>query len=97
MLTSMAKPRIVTALHEWMRENWLGDKELAEKLNAMPQLNGRKPVNARQIARWRKGLAVPRPYYIVALTVLSEGRVGAEHFVQAVLLTEEEEPPDAES
>jgi|SRR5579859_1936607 len=84
----MAKPEIYTALYAWARDNWLGDSEIAERLNALPEMEGRKPVNARQVARWRKGLAVPRPYYAKAITVLTDGKVTADHFNDAKLLTE---------
>lgn len=87
----MARPETVTALHDWMHENWLEDRHVAEKLNVLPELENRKPVNARQVARWRKGLAVPRPYYALALETLTGGRVTSRDFMQAKLRTDEEE------
>jgi hypothetical protein len=75
----MARPKVVTALTEWMRDQWLTDAELAVKLNAHPKLQD-KTITARQIARWRKGLALPRPYYVEALREMSDGKVTADSF-----------------
>jgi len=91
---TMARPETVTALHDWMHQNWFGDSDVAGKLNALPELAGRKPVNARQVARWRKGLAVPRPYYALALETLSAGRVTSRDFNQAKVRTDEGEQKD---
>lgn len=93
-LDTMARPKTVTALHDWMHQNWLGDSDVAVKLNALPEMSSRRPVNARQIARWRKGLAVPRPYYALALETLTEGRVTGRDFMQAKVLTDEEDKKD---
>lgn len=90
-VAAMARPENVTSLHDWMHANWFEDRHVAEKLNAMPELANRKPVNARQVARWRKGLAVPRPYYALALETLTVGKVTSRDFNQAKLRADEEE------
>lgn len=86
----MARPHNVTALLRWMVETGRNDTKLAKEISLlMPD----KTVTARQVARWRKGLFVPRPYYVALLTELSGGRVTADSFVEAKM----KDPPDAES
>lgn len=76
------KPQFVTALQVWMLETGRTDRQLSIDINYM--MGSNKPVNARQIARWRKGLAQPRPWALKALATLSEGKVDANSFVEAM-------------
>lgn len=86
----MAKPHPATELLAWMVETGRNDTKLAQEISA---LDPQKTVTARQVARWRKGLFIPRPYYVDLLAKLSNGRVTAASFVAARL----KELPDAES
>jgi hypothetical protein len=76
------KPRRVTALQHWMLETGRTDIALSIEINGLRGEN--KSVNARQIARWRKGLAQPRPWASRLLAELSEGKVDANSFVEAM-------------
>jgi hypothetical protein len=77
----MARPYTVTALQIWMLETGRTDVSLAEELSDTPEVG--KSISSRQVARWRKGLSMPRPYHVAALTKLSEGRVDANTFAEA--------------
>lgn len=76
------KPRRVTALQHWMLETGRTDIALSHEINSLRGVN--KTVNARQIARWRKGLAQPRPWASKLLSDLSDGKVDANSFVEAM-------------
>jgi hypothetical protein len=86
----MAKPRVVTDMQIWMLETGRTDVSLAAELTAKLRdpayaaLRNRE-VNERTVARWRKGLALPRyPQQFALLTQLSGGRVTANSFVEAM-------------
>jgi hypothetical protein len=80
----MAKPRVVTDLQVWMLETGRTDRSLAAEMTARLSLEAHKTINERQVARWRKGLALPRyPQFMALLTELSRGRVTADSFVEA--------------
>jgi hypothetical protein len=80
----MARPRVVTAMQVWMLETGRTDRSLAGELSARLAAKGNKAINERQVARWRKGLALPRyPVFVALLTELSQGRVTADSFVEA--------------
>ena len=89
----MARPRIVTDLQVWMIETGRSDSSLAAELTArlrdLPSKNMRntgKTVTDRTVARWRKGLFVPRyPQHLAILADLSGGRVTANSFAEARL------------
>jgi hypothetical protein len=87
----MAKPRTVTDMQIWMLETGRTDVSLAAELTA--KLRGpsySREIAARTVARWRKGLMLPRyPRHLAALTELSGGRVTANSFVEASV----KEPP----
>jgi hypothetical protein len=88
----MAKPRTVTDMQIWMLETGRTDVSLAAELTAKLQGPGysSREINARTIARWRKGLMLPRyPQHLALLTELSGGRVTANSFVEASV----KEPP----
>lgn len=76
------KPQAVTALQVWMLETGRTDIALSSEINLLRGAN--KSVNARQIARWRKGLAQPRPWALKTLQSLSDGKVDANSFVEAM-------------
>jgi hypothetical protein len=76
------KPRRVTALQHWMLETGRTDIALSHEINGLR--SGNKAVNARQIARWRKGLAQPRPWALKLLATMSDGKVDANSFVEAM-------------
>lgn len=85
----MARPKVVTDMQIWMLRTGRKDIDLANEINVL--LDGQREVNARHVARWRKGLALPRyPELYKALQTLSEGKVTANSFVNPTL---EEEPP----
>lgn len=77
------KPRRVTALQHWMLETGRTDIALSHEINGLRGELGRT-VNARQVARWRKGLAQPRPWASKALAEISGGKVDANSFVEAM-------------
>jgi hypothetical protein len=91
----MAKPRTVTDMQIWMLETGRTDVSLAAELTA--KLQGldystlrRREIFARTVARWRKGLMLPRyPQHLAVLIELSGGRVTANSFVEATV----NEPP----
>lgn len=87
----MAKPHPATELLNWMTETGHTDTSLANKIS---ELDPTKTVSARQVARWRKGLFIPRAYYMDVLTKLSGGRVDANSFAEA---RKKELPKDGES
>lgn len=76
------KPRRVTALQHWMLETGRTDIALSHEINSLRGEN--KTVNARQIARWRKGEAQPRPWALRVLADVSGGKVDANSFVEAM-------------
>jgi len=85
----MAKPRTVTDMQIWMLETGRTDVSLASELSAKLQgpsystLRSRE-IGARAVARWRKGLMLPRyPQHLAVLNELSGGRVTANSFVDA--------------
>jgi len=86
----MAKPRVVTDMQIWMLETGRTDVSLAAELTARfrnPAYAGMriKEVNERTVARWRKGLQLPRyPQQFALLTELSAGRVTADSFIKAM-------------
>lgn len=85
----MARPKVVTDLQIWMLRTDRTDIKLANEINEL--LVGKRTINERHVARWRKGLALPRyPEIYKALQALSEGKVTADSFVNPTL----EEPPD---
>lgn len=85
----MAKPQTVTDMQIWMLETGRTDVGLAAELTA--KLHGpgysalrSREIGARTVARWRKGLMLPRyPQHLAVLTELSGGRVTANSFVEA--------------
>jgi excisionase family DNA binding protein len=85
----MAKPRTVTDMQIWMLETGRTDVSLAAELTAKLQGPGysmlrSREIAARTVARWRKGLMLPRyPLHLAVLTELSGGRVTANSFVEA--------------
>jgi hypothetical protein len=71
-------------LQIWMLETGRTDNSLAAELGAKVQVEGHKEITARQVGRWRKGLALSRyPRFVALLTELSRGRVTANSFVEA--------------
>jgi hypothetical protein len=56
---------------------------LSYEINGLRGPLGRT-VNARQVARWRKGEAQPRPWASKALAEISDGKVDANSFVEAM-------------
>jgi hypothetical protein len=81
-LSEMARPRVVTELQVWMLETGRTDVSLAREINAL--LPDDRRTTERSVARWRKGLALPRyPEFVAFLTKLSEGRVTADCFIGA--------------
>ena len=93
----MAKPRVVTDMQVWMLETGRTDVSLAHELTEKLQdpnygaLRIRE-IGARTVARWRKGLMLPRyPQHLMLLTEISGGRVTANSFVEARV----KEPPAA--
>jgi hypothetical protein len=91
----MAKPRVVTDMQIWMLETGRTDVSLAAEISAKLQdpncsaLRIRE-ITARTVARWRKGLMLPRyPQLLALLTDISRGRVTANSFVEARV----KEPP----
>jgi hypothetical protein len=91
----MAKPRTVTDMQIWMLETGRTDVSLAAEITAKLQSADygklrSKEIGARTIARWRKGLMLPRyPQHLAILAELSGGRVTANSFVEASI----KEPP----
>jgi hypothetical protein len=80
----MATPQVVTDMQIWMLETGRTDISLAAELSARLQKEGHRETNARQVARWRRALALPRyPRFFALLTELSKGRVTADGFVGA--------------
>ena len=80
----MARPRVVTELQIWMLETGRTDNSVAAELSAKVQKEGHKEITARQVGRWRKGLALPRyPRFVALLTEISKGRVTAKGLVEA--------------
>jgi hypothetical protein len=77
------KPRRVTALQTWMLETGRTDRALANEINMMAGDTGRV-INARQVARWRKGEQQPRPWATKLLTDMSGGKVDGNSFVEAM-------------
>jgi hypothetical protein len=76
----MAKPRVVTELQVWMLETGRTDVSWAREINA--RLPNDRNITERTVARWRKGLQLPRyPELVALLTRLSEGRVTANCFI----------------
>jgi hypothetical protein len=85
----MPHPRPVTDMQVWMIETGRTDTSLAAELTAKvkepPYKAMRIPaVSGRTVARWRKGLVLPRyPQHVAILSILSGNRVTANCFVQA--------------
>jgi len=86
----MAKPRVVTDLQIWMLATGRTDVSLAAELTAKlrdPAYDAmrNREINQRTVARWRKGLQLPRTaQHFALLTQLSGGRVTADSFVKAM-------------
>lgn len=76
----MAKPKVVTDMQVWMLKTDRTDVKLAKEINEL--LAGKRVVNERHVARWRRGLALPRYQELYkALETLSEGKVTANSFI----------------
>ena len=76
------KPRPVTALQIWMLRTGRTDVALATEINGLRGAN--KLIGSRQIAKWRKGAAQPRPWVLKIMATLSDGEVDANSFVEAM-------------
>jgi len=74
--------RPATALAHWMLDTGRTDIALSYEINSLRGDN--KPINARQIGRWRKGKAQPRPWALKILADISGGKVDANSFVEAM-------------
>lgn len=76
----MARPQVVTDMQIWMLQTGRNDVRLAQEMNE--KLAGVRAINERHIARWRKGLALPRYRELyAALEDISGGRVTLASFV----------------
>lgn len=79
----MAKPEVVTDLQIWMLMAKKRDTDLAKDINELLGDRLERPINERHVARWRKGLMLPRHTEIYeALEQLSAGKVTANSFVK---------------
>jgi hypothetical protein len=88
----MARPKVVTALAEWMRDTWRTDAELARELSAHPKLKARgRSIGQRQIAHWRKGHSMPFPIYVEVLRELSDGKVTGDSFLDGVIMQKDQQ------
>ncbi len=94
-LSGKTKRLLGNDLQIWMLETGRTDVSLAAEFTAKLQdpsystLRTRQ-INARTVARWRKGLMLPRfPQHLALLAELSKGRVTANSFIEG----RTEEPP----
>lgn len=71
------KPRPITALQRWMRDNRCSDAAMAAGINEILAKAGKKPVSARSVAKWRTGEdgTVPRPATQLAILEFTNGAV----------------------
>src|SRR5579863_1856972 len=82
----MAKPQIVTDLQLWMIVSKKRDTDIAKEINEFLGDRLERPINERHVARWRKGLQLPRHTEIFeALDHLSNGKVTANSFYKPKL------------
>jgi hypothetical protein len=92
-LSSKARRALGNDLQIWMLETRRTDVGLAAELSAKlaaPRYAALRvrEIGARTVARWRKGLILPRyPQHLAVLTELSEGQVTANSFVGAGVTT----------
>jgi hypothetical protein len=76
----MARPRFVTELQVWMIETGRDDTSLAAELSDKLK----EDINARTVARWRKGYSSPRDTrHVLSLSELSGGRVTVDSLARA--------------
>lgn len=82
----MVKPRVVTDLQLWMIATGKTDVSLAREINKFLGDRLDRQINERHVARWRRGIMLPRHREIYgALESLSEGKVTANSFVKPTL------------
>jgi hypothetical protein len=86
-LSTKAKRAMGNDLQIWMMETKRTDVSLAVEITGrlsapMYSTLRSRQIGARTIARWRKGLLIPRhPQHFAVLTEISNGRVTANSFV----------------
>ncbi len=76
------KPRPITKLQAWMRDNRWSDPAFASALNVILEREGSKPISAKSVAKWRRGDGVPRPATQRAIKELTADAVTADDLVE---------------